>query len=155
MVDKEVIYIVVDNAGSNGINEAVLEYSEYLAANYKIVVHRQVPRSPKLSILDLGTWMTVQSRVEIYCRRNFKQQDALAWYVKKSWRNVEEQKLTKVWERFLMVLDPIIHYQGRKDLVESNQGLKGAPEENVENDSFCMSLMSSNKNKRFIKKTSV
>ena len=44
----------MDNAGGNGKNEVVSEYSEYLAAKYKIVVHHQVPRSPKTNMIDLG-----------------------------------------------------------------------------------------------------
>ena len=31
VVDKEIIYLVVDNAVGHGTNESVLEYSEYLA----------------------------------------------------------------------------------------------------------------------------
>ena len=112
----------------------MLEYSEYLEAKYSIVVHHQVPWSPKTNMIDLGEWMTVQSKVEKYHLRNVKQHDALAWYAKKSWHNMEEQKLTKIWYYFLKVPDLIIQKQSRNDLVEINGGLKGVPEENLEHD---------------------
>ena len=47
---------------------------------------------------------------------------------------MEEQKITKTWERFLKVLDIIIQDQGGNNLAEINRGLTGFPEENVEND---------------------
>ena len=65
VANEEIIYLVIDNAAGYGTNEAVLDYSEYLAANYNILVHHQVPRSPETKMIDLGAWMTVQSKVEI------------------------------------------------------------------------------------------
>ena len=59
MVGKESIYLVINNTLENGENEAVLEYSEYLALKYNIVVHHQFPQSYKINILDLGAWMIV------------------------------------------------------------------------------------------------
>ena len=46
---------------------------------------------------------------------------------------MEEHKLTKIWESFLKVLDIIIQDQGGNNLVEINRGLKGIPEEMIEN----------------------
>ena len=63
MVDKEIIYIVMGNVGEHRVNEAMLEYSEYLAENCNIIVHHQVPRSPKTNIIDLVALMTMQSKV--------------------------------------------------------------------------------------------
>ena len=83
-------------------------------------------------MLDLGAWMTVQSKVEIYHRRNVKQHDALARSFKKGWHDVQEHKLTKIWEHFLKVLDLIIQYHGGNDPVESNRGLRGVPEEMID-----------------------
>ena len=48
---------------------------------------------------------------------------------------MEEQKLTKIWERFLKVLDLIIQDQGVNGLTEINRVMRGILEENVENDS--------------------
>ena len=60
VVNKEIIYLVMDNTGGHETNESVLEYSVYLEEKYNIVVHHQVPWSPETNMLDLGTWMTVQ-----------------------------------------------------------------------------------------------
>ena len=38
VVDKEIIYMVIDNMIGHGTNEAGLEYSEYLVENYNILV---------------------------------------------------------------------------------------------------------------------
>ena len=54
VVDEEIIYLAMDNAGGNGKNGYLLEYSEYLAENYNIVVNHQVPRSPEKNMLELG-----------------------------------------------------------------------------------------------------
>ena len=86
-------------------------------------------------MLDLGVWMTVQSKVETFHRRKVKQHDALAWSVKKAWYNMEEQKLTKIWECFLKVLDIKILDQGGKYLVKIHRTLTCVAEENIENDS--------------------
>ena len=89
VVNEEIIYLVMDNARDNKTNESMLEYSEYMAANYNIVVQHQVPRSPETNMLDIGACMTVQYKVEIYRRLNVKQHDSLKRSVNKGWRNVE------------------------------------------------------------------
>ena len=94
--DEEIIYLVTDNTGGHGTNEAVLDYSEYLAEKYNILVHHQVPPLPETNMLDLSAWMTVQSKVEIFHQHNVKQHDALNHPIKKAWYGVEEQKLTKI-----------------------------------------------------------
>ena len=77
--------------------------------------------------------MTVQSKEETFHRRNIKKHNSLFHSVKKAWYNVEEQKLTKICERILNVLDIIILDQGVNDLVDIHRGLTCIPEENVEN----------------------
>ena len=57
--NEEIIYLVMDNTGGHGKNEAVLEYSKYLAANYNIVVHHQVPQLPETTITVLGARIIV------------------------------------------------------------------------------------------------
>ena len=37
VVGEEIIYLVMYNAGLNGTNESMLEYSDYMAANYNIL----------------------------------------------------------------------------------------------------------------------
>ena len=86
-------------------------------------------------MLDLGACMNVQSKVEKYYLHNVKQQYDLAYSVKKTWREVDKKKLTKIMEQYIKVLDIIIQDHGKNDLLDSNQGLKGAPEETVETDS--------------------
>ena len=72
--------------------------------------------------------MTMKPKVEIYHRRNVKQYDNLARSVNKVWRDVEEQKLTKIWERFLRALDILVQDQGGNNLVEIYRGMMGVPE---------------------------
>ena len=45
VVDEEIIYVVMYNVVGHGTNKSVLEYSEYMAENYNIAVHHQVPKS--------------------------------------------------------------------------------------------------------------
>ena len=59
-------------------------------------------------MLDLGAWKTVQQKDKKYHCQNFKQHDSLDRYVKKSWKNVEEYKLNKIWDLFIKFLDLII-----------------------------------------------
>ena len=87
---EEIIYTLIYNMGGHGTNEAVLYYSEYMAVNYNIVFHHQVSQSTETNMIDLGARMTVQSKVKKYHHRKVKQHDALYWYVKKLWHNVEE-----------------------------------------------------------------
>ena len=64
VVGEEIIYLVMYNVEGYGENEDVVYYSEYLEANYSIVFLHQVPWLPKTNMLDLGAWMTMQSKVE-------------------------------------------------------------------------------------------
>ena len=98
----------MDNAGGHGKSESILEYSKYLVEDYNILVPHQVPRFPKTNMLELGAWVTVQSRVKKYHPRNTKQHNYLTHSVNNSWHNVEAQKLTKIWNHFLDVRDLII-----------------------------------------------
>ena len=42
----------------------MLEYSNYLVLKYNIMVNHQVPWSPETNMLDLGSWMIMQSKVK-------------------------------------------------------------------------------------------
>ena len=68
----------------------------------------------------------IQSRK--YHRRKVKKHYSVSQSVNNAWRDVEEHKLTKIWERFLQVLDLIIQDQGGNNLLESNWGLNGITE---------------------------
>ena len=47
VVYEEIIYLVMDNKEGHRKNEAVLDYSEYLAVNYNIVVHCKFSTVPQ------------------------------------------------------------------------------------------------------------
>ena len=57
-------YLVMDNAGGHGTNDAIQQYTNNLRKNYNIAIIWQVPRSPYTNVLDLGIWMSLQARVE-------------------------------------------------------------------------------------------
>ena len=131
VADEEIIYLVMDNEGGHETNEAILEYIEYMATRYNIVVHQQVPWPPKTNMLNLGEWMTVKSKVEKYHRLNIKQHEALDLSSKKAWHAMELKKLTNIWNLLLVVLGLVVQYQRGNDLVKSNRALKSVPEKKI------------------------
>ena len=64
VVNMEILYLVVNNAGGHEINESMLKYGEYLEAKYNTMVHHQVPWYHETNTIDLGAWITVKSKVE-------------------------------------------------------------------------------------------
>jgi hypothetical protein len=56
----ESVYLVMDNAGGHGTDDAKLAYTEDLL-KWKIVIIWQIPMSPATNMLDLGVWMTLES----------------------------------------------------------------------------------------------
>ena len=59
-----VIYLVMDNAGGHGTDNAIIEYTRLLKDTYNITIIHQIPRSPYTNALDLGIWAALQSNVE-------------------------------------------------------------------------------------------
>ena len=57
-------YLVMDNAGGHGTNEAIQQYTNNLRDCYNIRIIWQIPRLPYTNMLDLGIWMSLQARVE-------------------------------------------------------------------------------------------
>ena len=57
-------YLVMDNAGGHGTNEAKEQYVNLLETKYNITTIFQIPRSPYTNVLDLGVWMSLQAAVE-------------------------------------------------------------------------------------------
>ena len=51
VVYEKIIYMMMDNMWGNRKNESRLEYSEYLAENYNIVVNHQVSQYPKTNMI--------------------------------------------------------------------------------------------------------
>ncbi len=61
---EQEIYLVMDNAGGHGAEEAVDECTRVLNEQYNIIILHQAPRSPEMNALDLGLWMSLQSHVK-------------------------------------------------------------------------------------------
>ncbi len=55
---EEPIYLVMDNAGGHGTQEARAEYTRRLRDDFNIVIIQQSVRSPEVNALDLGIWMS-------------------------------------------------------------------------------------------------
>ena len=97
----------------------------------------QIPRSPETNLLDLGTWMSLQSRVESIQQSKVMRPDTLAESVLDAWKSFSEngeilKKISKRWDK---VLDLIIKDNGGNDLVESERGLTSYISDQVESDS--------------------
>ena len=137
-VSKDIpIYLVMDNAGGHGTVEAIKQYVSILKNKYNIIVKHQIPHSPETNLLDLGTWMSLQSRVESIQQSKVMRPDTLAESVLDAWKSFSEngeilKKITKRWEK---VLDLIIKDNGGNDLVESERGLTSYISDQVESES--------------------
>jgi len=53
---SETIYLVMDNAGGHGTNNAVEDYTRCLKEEHNITIIQQPSRSPHLNALDLEPW---------------------------------------------------------------------------------------------------
>ena len=82
---SEVCYIVMDNAGGHGTDDAIVEYTAKLKNNYNIEIIHQVPRSPYTNLLDLGVWCSLQSHVEKCHYMKRTDVDALVNSVNQAW----------------------------------------------------------------------
>ena len=54
------VYLVMDNAGGHGTNDAIASYMEILA-NHNIDIIWQIPQSLEINLIVLGIWMSIQS----------------------------------------------------------------------------------------------
>ena len=124
--DGHPIYLFMDNAGGHGTKEVKEQYVEKLRKEYNVIIEWQVPHSPETNMLDLGVWMSLQSKVEIEHRRKVMHRDVLAASVEKAFwgRTLDKSILHRVHERWKLVLDLIIAGKGTNNLVESHRGLK-------------------------------
>ena len=89
-----------------------------------IFVEWQVPNSPETNLLDLGIWMAIQSYAEMLHKNKVMQADVLADSVEKAWDVLSSSVLTKVHERWKLVLNLILAGKGSNDLVEKHRGIK-------------------------------
>ena len=121
------IYLVMDNAGGHGTDEAVQQYSKDLKNNYKIEIVHQVPRSPETNVLDLGIWMSLQSAVEKEHRGQKCDANALDGTVMRVWENVaSEDAFRNVFGKLPVIYHNIKTSGGGNNTVETNRGKAGA-----------------------------
>ena len=83
------IYLVMDNAGGHGTNDAITIYTDALK-EYNIQIIWQVPRSPETNMLDLGIWMSIQAKVEKMHHMKRCHHDALAKSVETVWESYRD-----------------------------------------------------------------
>jgi hypothetical protein len=57
---NEIVYLVMDNAGGHGMNDATTCYTQLLWDEFRVKLIWQVPRSPETNMLDLSIWMSIQ-----------------------------------------------------------------------------------------------
>lgn len=116
------IYLVMDNAGGHGTNDAKTQYTEALK-EFNIEIIWQVPRSPETNMLDLGVWASIQSKVEKVHHMKRCQHDALARSVMTAWNTyLDEGAFARVFNRLRVVLSCIVDDGGGNEKVESKRG---------------------------------
>ena len=123
----KICYLVIDNAGGHGTNEAIHSYTKSLKDEYKIQIIFQVPRSPYTNVLDLGVWMSLQAAVE---RQHYLKRcnaNALVNSVMKTWTEGHlNHSIVKVFKRLKPVLCNILEAKGGNEFVEMKRGKQHA-----------------------------
>ena len=120
------VYLVIDNAGGHGTNEAKKEYEKMLRDKYNIILLFQVPNSPETNLLDLGVWRSVQS-LKLSFRDRYDA-DVLSATVFRAWNNFSSATIDKVYKRWELVLKLVLLDNGGNRYVESFRGkLTGDP----------------------------
>jgi len=119
---EEPIYLVMDNAGGHGTQQAREEYTRRLRDDFNIVIIQQSARSPEVNALDLGIWMSVQSAVERSHRNRRRDPDGLAATVKEAWENLPRETIQRVFNRIPLVLELIVVSGGDNITVEDQRG---------------------------------
>jgi len=110
-------------------NTAIDEYTAELLEQFNVQILHQVPRSPEVNALDLGLWMSLQSRVEKQHYDKTSDADTLAKTVDEAWNDLPIRTITNVFNRIPVVQNLIIEHQGENDLVETLRGMIHAPPE--------------------------
>ncbi len=118
----EPIYLVMDNAGGHGTQEAREEYTGRLLEEFNIVIIQQSARSPEVNALDLGIWMSIQSHVENRHRDRCRDPDSLAATVREAWENLTRETIQRVFDRIPIVLELIVGSGGDNVTVEDQRG---------------------------------
>ena len=118
----EKLYLVMDNAGGHGTDNAKELYVEELS-KHNIETIWQVPRSPETNMLDLGVWMSIQAAVMRVHHNRRCHHDALAKSVDDAWDNyLNEGAFENVHGRLKLVLQSIVKDEGGNRLVEEHRG---------------------------------
>ena len=125
--ESKTVHLFMDNAGGHGKIKVKEQYVETLKNEYNVEVEWQVSHSPETNMLDLGTWMALQSKVEYHHKRRVMFKDVLAKSVEHCWygRDLNASILNKIHERWKLVLKLIVAGKGTNNLVEKHRGLKG------------------------------
>ena len=118
------VYLFVDNAGGHGKKIVKEQYRKILLDKFNVHLEWQVANSPETNMLDLGVWMAIQSRVEYIHKRKVMQHDDLAISIDTAFDEFPSNTLTKVHDRWKLVLKLILAGKGKNDLVEKCRGLK-------------------------------
>ena len=90
------IYLVIDNAGSHGIKEALLKNKTVLDLKYNIKIWHQIPSSPDTNMLDLGGWHSLQANTEMLGYQQCKDPDMLAKTVMQVWHDCGAKVLENI-----------------------------------------------------------
>ena len=119
---SEKCYLVMDNAGGHGTDDAIEKYIKMLDEKYNITTIFQIPRSPYTNVLDLGVWCSLQARVEKTHFNKRCEVNALSRSVYDTWNHGHlDDMITRVFDRLRNVLVLICEAKGKNDLVEQNE----------------------------------
>ena len=116
------VYLFMDNAGGHGKTEIKKQYENILEKEFKIIIEWQVPNSPETNMLDLGVWMALQSLVERIHRGKVMQSHELSKSVMESFEQISSGILTRVYERWKLVMRLIVSGKGTNEVVEDCRG---------------------------------
>ncbi len=119
---EEEVYLIMDNAGGHGMQQARDQYTRQLQPDYNITIRQQSARSPEVNALDLGVWMSVQAAVEERHRNRCRDPDGLAETVQEAWNNLPEPTITRIFNRIPIVLQQIVSSGGDNITVEERRG---------------------------------
>lgn len=62
---SEPVFLFMYNAGRHGKKHIKEQYVKVLKDNYNVEIVWQIPNSPETNMLDLGTWLCLQLKVEV------------------------------------------------------------------------------------------
>ena len=120
--DTHPVFLFMDNAGGHGKTEVKSEYERILKTEFNVHIVWQVPNSPETNMLDLGVWMALQSKVESIHKGKVMQSDELSRSVHQAFDEISENILSRVYERWKMVLHLIHSGKGTNEVIEEHRG---------------------------------